>query len=93
MKNMEKTDKIKKDVIRRLKIVEGHLKRVIEMVEEDKYCIDVLQQTVAVKSAIKKAEELLLNNHLNSCLVQAIKNDKDKRAINEVMEVFKKAGI
>lgn len=92
MKHVEKTAKIKKDAVRRLKIIEGHLKKVVAMVEEDKYCIDILQQTTAVKSAIKKTEELLLNNHLNSCLVQAIKNDKDKRAINEVMEVFKKAG-
>jgi len=90
---MKKTDQIKNDAIRRLKIVEGHLKMVMGMVEEDKYCIDILQQTAAIKSAIKKTEELLLNNHLNSCLVQAIKNDKNKKAISEIMEVFKKAGV
>lgn len=82
----------REDVARRLKIAEGHLRKTIEMVESGIYCVDVLQQTFAVRSAIKKAEEVLLNNHLNSCVVRAMKknsNDKDQ-AIAELMEIFKK---
>ncbi len=82
----------REDVVRRLKIVEGHLRKTIEMVEEGVYCVDILQQTSAVRSAVKKAEEVLLANHLNNCVVNAIKgnsNGKDK-AIAELMQIFKK---
>ncbi len=81
---------VRPDVARRLKIVDGHLKKVIEMVEEGVYCIDVLQQTSAVKSAIKKAEEILLANHINSCVVKAINTNGKDKAIEELTQVFRK---
>jgi len=88
---MDKISPTKKDVLRRLKIAYGHLAKIITMIEEDSYCINVLQQTSAVRSAVKKAEEILLQNHLNSCLVKAIKQDREKEAIREVVEVFKRS--
>ncbi len=81
----------KKDIIRRLKIIEGHFKKVIEMVDNDKYCIEVLQQTTAVKNALKKVEELLLNRHLHSCVVNSIKKDKSERSLQELLEIFRKS--
>lgn len=81
----------KENVLKRLRIIEGHLKKIISMVEEDKYCIDILQQTAAVKSALKKTEELLLANHMNHCVVRAIRTNGEKQAIQELVEVFKKA--
>lgn len=81
----------KHDVLRRLRIIDGHFRKIISMVEEDTYCIDVLQQTAAVKSAIKKAEEILLQNHLNHCVVRAIKTNGEKKALDELIEIFKKA--
>lgn len=60
------------------------------MAEEDRYCIDILQQTSAVKSSIKKAEDLLLKRHLNSCVVNAIKKDKSEKSLEELLELFKK---
>lgn len=89
MNNIEKLSP-RKNVVRRLKIVEGHIKKIIEMVEDEVYCIDVLQQTSAVRSAIKKAEEVLLTNHINHCLVKAIKSNGEKKAIDELIEVFRK---
>lgn len=80
----------RQDVSRRLKIAEGHLKKVIEMVENDVYCIDILQQTAAVRSAIKKAEEVLLVNHINHCVVKAINTNGKEKAIEELAQVFKK---
>ena len=69
----------RQDVVRRLKIAQGHVGKIIQMVEDGTYCIDIMQQTSAVRSAIKKAEEVLLLNHLNHCVVNAIKNNgKDK---------------
>lgn len=87
---MKKEFNPKQDVARRLKIVDGHLKKVIEMVESNVYCIDILQQTAAVKNAIKKAEEVLLKNHINHCVVRAIKTNGQEKAVNELMQVFKK---
>lgn len=81
----------KKDVVRRLKIIEGHLKKIISMVEEDVYCVDVLHQTAAVRSAIKKSENILLENHLNHCVVRAIKSNGERKALDELVEVFKRS--
>jgi DNA-binding FrmR family transcriptional regulator len=82
----------KQDVSRRLKIVGGHLRKIIEMVDSGVYCIDILQQTAAVKSAIKKAEEVLLTNHISHCVVKAINaNGRAKeKAIEELVQVFRK---
>lgn len=80
----------RQDVVRRLKIAQGHVAKIIEMVENGTYCIDIMQQTSAVRSAIKKAEEVLLLNHLNSCVVNAIKNNEKDKAIDELVQVFRK---
>lgn len=85
------TNKIsKQSIIRRLKIAEGHLKKVREMLEKDAYCIDVLHQSQAVQAAIKEIDSLILNDHLNTCVVDAIKKGNSKEVIGEVMAVFKK---
>ncbi len=88
---MTKTSTQKADVVRRLKIIEGHLKKIISMVESDTYCIDILHQTAAVRSAIKKSEEILLNSHLNHCVVRAIRTNGETKALNELVEVFKRS--
>jgi len=78
-------------IVNRLKIAEGHLKKVREMVEKNAYCIDVLHQSQAVEAALKEIDSLILNNHLNTCVVDAIKKGKSKEVIDEVMAVFKKS--
>ena len=80
----------KTQIIHRLKIAEGHLKKVREMVEKDAYCIDVLHQSQAVEAALKEIDSLVLSNHLNTCVVDAIKKGKSKEVIDEIMAVFKK---
>jgi DNA-binding FrmR family transcriptional regulator len=80
----------RQDVVRRLKIAQGHVGKIIQMVEDGTYCIDIMQQTSAVRSAIKRAEEVLLLNHLNSCVVNAIKNNGKDKAIEELVQVFRK---
>lgn len=77
-------------IIHRLKIAKGHLEKVLQMVEEDCYCIDVLHQSGAVQKALKETDALLLENHLNGCVADAIKNGRSKEAITEIMNVFKK---
>jgi DNA-binding FrmR family transcriptional regulator len=77
--------------LKRLKTVEGHLRGVIRMVEEDAYCIDVIRQIRAVEAALFKVSTMILEDHLNSCVITAIKGDDKKereRVLREITEVF-----
>lgn len=79
------------NTIRRLKTVEGHLRGVIRMVEEDSYCIDVIRQIQAVEAALNKVSAKILEDHLNSCVITAIQgNDRSERerVLKEISEVF-----
>lgn len=78
-------------IIHRLKIAKGHLEKVMKMVEEDAYCIDVLHQIQAVDSGLKETGNLVLENHLKSCVADAISKGKTEESIAEIMQVFKKA--
>jgi len=77
-------------IIHRLKIAKGQLESVMKMVDDDKYCIDVLHQMQAVESALKETGNLVLENHLKSCVADAISKGKKDEAIGEIMQVFKK---
>lgn len=79
------------NTLRRLKTIEGHLKGVIRMVEEDAYCIDVIRQIQAVDAALNKVSTQILENHLNSCVIDAIKSNNPKereKVLKEITEVF-----
>jgi DNA-binding FrmR family transcriptional regulator len=79
------------NAIRRLKTVEGHLRGVIRMVEEDAYCIDVIRQIQAVEAALNKVSARILEDHLNSCVITAIQGTDKKereRVLKEITEVF-----
>lgn len=77
-------------ILHRLKIAKGQLENVMKMIEEDKYCIDVLHQMQAVESALKETGNLVLENHLKSCVADSISKGKKDEAIGEIMQVFKK---
>ena len=77
-------------ILHRLKIAQGHLKKVIKMVEADDYCIDVLHQMKAIESGLKETGNVVLENHLKTCASEAIEKGKKDEAINEIMQVFKK---
>ncbi len=74
----------------RLKISLGHLKKVIAMVESGDYCIDVLHQSKALQEALAQTDNLILKNHLATCVAGDIKSGKGDKAISEVMSVFEK---
>jgi len=74
----------------RLKIAGGHLNKVIAMHEEGKYCIDVMLQLQAVEKALKNAGDLILENHLKTCVANSIKKGKTDEVISEIMKVMKK---
>lgn len=77
-------------ILHRLKIAKGHLEKVIQMVEDDMYCITILQQLNAVGAGLKETGNVLLENHLQTCVADAIKKGNEKEAIAEIMTVFKK---
>lgn len=77
-------------IIHRLKIARGHLDKVISMVENDEYCIDVMHQMQAIESGLKETGNTLLENHLKTCVSDAIFAGKKDEAISEIMQVFKK---
>jgi DNA-binding FrmR family transcriptional regulator len=77
--------------LRRLKTIEGHLKGITRMVEEGAYCIDVIRQIQAVEAALNKVSAHILEEHLNSCVITAIRGDSEKereRVLKEISEVF-----
>ena len=82
------------DALKRLKIIEGHLKGVIRMVEADTYCIDIIRQIQAVEAALNKVSGQILESHLNSCVITAVQGDdptERERVLKEVLEVFETA--
>lgn len=79
---------VQERILHRLKISQGHLKKVISMLESDAYCIDVLHQSQALRSALEETENLIMSNHLESCVAEDIKKGHGKKAIAEVMSVI-----
>lgn len=80
----------KGDALHRLKIAQGHLKKVIKMVSEKEYCIDILNQSLAVQKALKKVDELILENHLQTCVKDAFTKGNNKKSISEIMKILEK---
>lgn len=83
-----KTQTSKEEALKRLAYIEGHLRGIRKMVEEDQYCVDVLKQTYAVQRAIEKFEGVLLQSHLNTCVPTGIREGREEEVIKEIAELF-----
>jgi DNA-binding FrmR family transcriptional regulator len=79
----------KSKLIRRLKIIEGQVRGLQEMIEKDVYCIDVITQTSAVKQALSGVEDALMESHLKTCVVHQIKKGKESVATGEILKVYR----
>ena len=82
-------DKNKSRIVHRLKLLEGQVKGLQKMVENDTYCIDVITQTSAVKQGLSNVEDLLLENHLGSCILNQVKSGQTNKAKKEILKVYK----
>lgn len=82
----------KPDVLRRLSYIEGHVAGIRKMVEEDKYCIDILHQTHAVRKSLEKLEAIILEGHLRTCVPEGIKGDRENEVIQELIQLYTIAG-
>jgi CsoR family transcriptional regulator, copper-sensing transcriptional repressor len=84
----------KRELVNRLRSIQGHLKGIERMVEEDQYCIDILKQTDAVARALARVDALILGNHLDTCVTTAIRGDdpaERERVLGELMQVFQQS--
>ncbi len=85
----------KEQILARLRSIEGHVRGVARMVDDDAYCIDVIKQTMAIIKAVEKLNVVILDNHLNTCVTTAIRSDSPsdrERVIKELLEVFQTSG-
>lgn len=78
-----------KDLIRRLNIIEGQVRGIRGMLEQDAYCIDILTQASAVSCAMNSFSKELLSNHIRTCVKEDIRNGKDE-TINELVATLQK---
>ena len=78
----------KVDALKRLRYIEGHLSGVRRMVEDDKYCVDILKQTFAVRRAIQKLESRLLQDHLHSCVIEGVRDGREEQVLDELLELY-----
>jgi DNA-binding FrmR family transcriptional regulator len=82
------------DTLKRLRNVEGHIRGIQKMVENDAYCIDLLRQIKAVQAALNKVSTKILNDHLHSCLITAVRGEdagERERVLKEITEVYEMA--
>ncbi len=90
---MIKMDKRKKRntkdrALHRIKIIQGHLKKIEDMIENDEYCVDVIHQSRAVQSALSKLDNLIVEEHLNTCVVHQIQNGEEVKTTEELLRLF-----
>lgn len=88
-KSKRRPDEEKKKIIKRLNIIEGQVNGVKQMVLDDRYCADILIQISAINKSLKSLGNEIMRNHLNSCVVEDIKNNK-LEVIDEVVSLFEK---
>jgi DNA-binding FrmR family transcriptional regulator len=81
-------DTVRADVLKRLNYIEGHLNGVRRMIEQDKYCPEILKQSFAVRRAIEKLEALILEGHLHTCVAHGIRDGREDQVISELMELY-----
>lgn len=81
--------KEKGKIVQRLKIIEGQVRGLRDMIEKGAYCIDVITQSSAVKQGLSNVEDMILEGHLSTCVVKQIRSGSAKKAIGEILTVYK----
>jgi CsoR family transcriptional regulator, copper-sensing transcriptional repressor len=88
-------DEYRQGIINRLKSIEGHVRGIQRMVDDNAYCIDIITQNLAVQRALEKVNSLVLEQHLQTCVTTAIQGDdpaERKRVIDEILSIFETTG-
>lgn len=80
---------IREKAIRRLQILEGQIRGLQRMVEDEKYCIDILHQSMAAKEGLSGVENLILENHLSTHAADQMRRGKSEKAVKEILSLYK----
>lgn len=80
---------LKKKALRRLSLIKGQLSGLIRMVEDERYCIDIITQSSAIKEALSGVEDLILENHLRTHVIHQMKHGKEKTATEEILKTYR----
>lgn len=78
----------KQTATHRLKIIQGQINKILEMVESNRYCIDIMTQSLAVQKSLASLNRQLLANHLKTCVVDHIKSGQEEKAVSELMHLY-----
>ena len=82
-------NQIKSRAVHRLKLIEGQIRGLQKMVEEDTYCVDIITQASAIKEALSSVEDLLLENHLSTHVIHHVRSGNEAQATEEILKVYK----
>lgn len=82
---------MKKKALRRLSLIKGQLNGLTKMVDTERYCVDIITQSSAIKEALSGVEDLMLENHLTTHVVEQVKSGRSKKAVEEILKVYKLA--
>ena len=78
----------KSDALKRVAYIDGHIQGVRKMIDEDRYCVDVIRQTYAIRRALQKLESVLIDGHLRSCVPDAYREGRDEQMLAELKDLF-----
>lgn len=79
----------KEQISHRIRIIEGHIKAIKNMIDSDAYCVDIVLQSLAVQKALKGLDSLIITQHLQTCMIDQIKNGKEDQAVKELISIYK----
>jgi DNA-binding FrmR family transcriptional regulator len=89
-KGIPRDQSVQQKILHRFKIAHGQLNSIIAMVEKGHYCIDIIHQSIAVQAALRQTDELILKNHMETCVAKEIRKGNAREVIDEVMKVVGK---
>lgn len=78
----------KDKILHRIKIIKGHISAIEKMIEDDRYCIDVIHQSQAVQKALKKLDSIMLQDHIKSCVVKQAKSSNYDKMSDELIKIY-----
>lgn len=86
---LRRLPQVKREALRRIRTVRGHIAGIEEMIEGERYCVEILKQIAAVQASLSQVAQLLTKGHMQTCLTEAIQSGQGDEKIEELMEVFK----
>lgn len=89
-KGTPRDQSVERTILHRMKIARGHLDKVIDMVVGGHYCIDIVHQSMAVQAALRETDQVVLKNHMETCVADSIRKGDAREVIDEVMRVMEK---